>query len=54
MKSETDGTYTHHPDYDQLPECIKCMYTPKEYAWLPAQEKRNIIEDNTLPEVFDD
>lgn len=41
-------------EYDQLPVCIKCMYTLDEWAWLPADEKRNIIDDNTLPEVTND
>ena len=48
------GGYTHHPDYDALPEGIKAMYTPKEYAWLPQPLKDNIIDDNVLPEVIED
>ena len=48
------GGYTHHPDYDNLPESIKAAYTPKEYAWLPDALKRTIIDDNVLPEVHED
>lgn len=49
-----DGTYTNHPEYDRLPRCIRYLYNPKEFAYLPEIEKRNIIDDNTLPELFDD
>ena len=48
------GGYTKHPDYDALPEAIKAMYTPKEYAWLPQPLKNSIIDDNILPEVPED
>lgn len=48
------GGYTHHPDYDGLPESIKALYSPKDYAWLPEPLKRTIMEDNTLPEVAED
>ena len=48
------GGYQHHPDYDGLPEGIKAMYSPKEYAWLPQPLKDSIIEDSTLPEDPED
>lgn len=48
------GGYTKHPDYDTLPEGIKAMYTPREYAWLPQPLKDTIIDDNVLPEVPED
>jgi hypothetical protein len=48
------GGYTKHPDYDSLPESIKAMYTPKEYAWLPQPLKNTILNDNTMPEVPED
>lgn len=54
MSDKPDKTYTPHPDYEELPKAIQCLYSPKEYAWLPEEEKRNIINDNTMPETFDD
>ena len=48
------GGFTHHPDYDALPECIKAEYTPKEYAWLPQPLKDSLLEDETTPEAFND
>lgn len=44
------GDFQHHPDYDALPESIKAMYSPKEYAWLPDALKSTLIEDETMPE----
>ena len=49
-----DGTYHHHPDYDPLPYVIRSQISPKEFAWLPEHEKRDIIRDMTTPEPFDD
>jgi len=46
--------YTPHPDYDQLPEAIKSSLTPKEYAWLPDEERNNLQDEMTLPEVEED
>lgn len=37
------------PEYDALPESIKAIYSPKEYAWLGA-EKARIIERETMPD----
>ena len=48
------GGYTRHPDYDKLPESIKSMYSPKDYAWLPQPLKDSLIDDNVLPEVTED
>ncbi|MCR4308113.1 MAG: hypothetical protein NUV80_06150 [Candidatus Berkelbacteria bacterium] len=49
--STDDLNYKSHPDYANLPECIKSVYTPKEYAWLDDESRRHLIEDMTLPEV---
>jgi hypothetical protein len=43
--------YTKHPDYDELPESIKCAFTPKEYAWMDDEQKRTLQQDMTNPEV---
>lgn len=41
--------YTKHPDYDQLPESIKMMHTPKEYAWL-GEARNRIVERECMPD----
>lgn len=46
--------YTHDPKYDDLPELIKNLYSPKDYAWLPDDQKRNIVSDNCMPELHED
>ena len=46
--------FTPHPDYDDLPEAIKCMYTPEEYAWMPDAQRLNLVHDECMPEVEED
>lgn len=41
-------------EYEALPAAVRAGYTLKEFMWLPADEKRRIIEDNTMPEVAED
>lgn len=41
-------------EYDALPEAIKTLYTPKEYAWLPPETRAALIEQETMPEVPED
>lgn len=53
-KPDPGKNYASHPDYEKLPQCIKILYTEKEYAWLPESEKQNIIQDNTMPETYND
>lgn len=39
------------PDtYDGLPEPIKAIVSPKEYAWLSATEKHRLVQDLTEPD----
>lgn len=45
---------TPHPDYQSLPESIKAMYSPKEYAWLDDESRNNLLQDMTNPEVAED
>jgi len=47
-------SYTSHPDYARLPKVLKASYTPKEYAWLGDEGRRNLLESATNPEVFDE
>lgn len=41
-------------EYDALPEALKVIYTPKEYAWLPPETRVALIEQETMPEVGED
>jgi hypothetical protein len=39
------------PDtYDALPESIKAIVSPQEYAWLSAAEKHRLVQDITEPD----
>lgn len=38
------------PGYDELPESIKAMVTPKEYAWLGDLERARLVQSETEPE----
>jgi len=54
MASTNDHNYTDHPDYERLPEAIKAYISPKEYAWMSDEERRNLQEDMTMPEPQED
>lgn len=41
-------------EYEALPESIKLLYTPKEYAWLEPDQRARVIEQECLPEVPED
>lgn len=41
-------------EYDALPEALKMIYSPKEYAWLPPERRARLIEDETMPEATED
>jgi hypothetical protein len=36
--------------YDELPESIKVLYTPKEWLWLGSEERGRAIERETQPD----
>jgi len=40
---------TSHPDYDQLPESIKLIHTPEQYAWLGTERER-VIDRECMPD----
>lgn len=46
--------YQRHPDYDQLPESIKEIYSPEEHAWLSDEEKERILDTHCYPEPEED
>lgn len=41
-------------EYDALPEALKLIYTPKEYAWLPPETRATLIDQETMPDVGED
>lgn len=43
-----------HPDYSLLPEAIRATITPKQYAWLDDESRRNLQHDMTTPEPLED
>jgi hypothetical protein len=38
-------------EYDNLPEGIKMLYSPKDYAWMSPERRQLLIEEETMPEV---
>jgi hypothetical protein len=41
-------------EYEELPESLKKIYTPKEYAWMSPERRALLIEEETLPDYFED
>ena len=58
MSFQTDGSLKiqeamaalTHPDYDQLPECVKIVHSPAGYAWLGDEERARVVERETMPD----
>jgi len=44
-------SFKHDPRYDALPESLKLIYTPEQYAWFSEEEKATLLERNCMPEV---
>jgi hypothetical protein len=38
------------PGYDDLPASIRAIYSPKEYSWLNAQQKADLVRMETEQE----
>lgn len=45
---------TTHPDYAGLPEALKATFSPEDYAAMPDEERKRLLEDATMPEVVED
>jgi hypothetical protein len=41
-------------EYDALPESIKMIYSPKEWAWLGWEQRQHEVERECLPDVPED
>lgn len=37
-------------EYDRLPECIKALYSERQYQWFSDSEKQNLVQRETEPE----
>jgi len=48
------GDFTPHPDYERLPQCLKHVYGPREFAWMPNMARERLIESECYPEVPED
>lgn len=46
------------PDFDRqyhaLPESLKMLYTPKEYAWLGWEQRQRLTDDECYPDAPED
>lgn len=38
-------------EYDALPESIKLLVSPKEYAWTAPEDRAKLIEQEIYPDV---
>ena len=41
-------------EYAALPESLKMIYSPKEYAWIQPERRARLIDEECLPEVGED
>lgn len=46
-----EQNFAGHPDYDTLPEVIKAMVSPKEFAWMSNEQRTDLLCDCTEPDV---
>lgn len=53
-KAKTSFGAAFDAEYDALPEALKVIYTPREYAWIPPERRARLIEEETMPEVGED
>lgn len=36
--------------YADLPDIIRALYTPEQFAWLPDADKERLVQTETEPE----
>lgn len=41
-------------EYAALPEALKAIYSPREYAWMPPERRARLLEEETMPDVPED
>ena len=42
--------FQSHPDYNNLPESLKALYSEKEFAWLGNDGRDRLMETECYPE----
>lgn len=40
--------------YDELPEALKMLYTPKQWEWLGSEGRAIAVERETMPDFTED
>lgn len=40
----------NNEDYERMPEVLRRLYTPEQYAWLSDEDKRALMQIETEPE----
>lgn len=53
-KLQTGYGQAFDAEYERLPESIKAIYSPKDYAWIPPERRANLIDEECMPEVAED
>lgn len=46
--------FNPHPEYQLQSEAVKATISPKQYAWMDDESRRNLERDLTNPEVGED
>lgn len=41
-------------EYEALPAALKMIYTPKQWAWLGAEERGRAVDRECMPDVGED
>ena len=41
-------------EYDALPAGVRAVYSAKDYAWMPPERRARLVDEETMPEAFDD
>ena len=45
-----ESLLSQNSEYERLPECLKSVYSEKDYMWLSDEDKRTLIQRETEPE----
>ena len=45
-----ESLYLRNSEYDRLPECIKSVYSERDYLWMSDSDKSTLIQRETEPE----
>lgn len=51
MESQADRTSSPDPRWAALPQCVRSVYSEREYAWLSDAQKAGLVSAECEPEV---